>query len=89
MSPHRLTCPNVGAVQGAVEKSEGEDFAQEIVLHLHKEVPQDHTDTHQELKSNMKHKCSNSVKTLDSGISLKETNGVDCDYHLNRDFALT
>lgn len=49
-----LTCPNVRAVQRAVEQSEGEDFAKEIVLFLHKEVPQDHTDTNQKLKRNTK-----------------------------------
>lgn len=52
-----LTCPNVRAVQRAVEQSEGEDFAEEIVLFLHKEIPQDHTDTNQKLKRNTTQQC--------------------------------
>lgn len=45
-----LTSPNVCAVQRPIEQSEGENFADEIVLFLHQEVPQDHTDTHQKLE---------------------------------------
>ena len=50
MLPVTLTRPDVGAVQRAVQQSEGEDLADQVVVLFHQEVPQDHTDTHQELK---------------------------------------
>lgn len=52
---YNLTCPNVCAVQRPIEQSEGENFAEEIVLFFHQEVPQDHTDTHQELEKSTVH----------------------------------
>lgn len=45
-----LTCPNVSAVQWAIEQREGENFPDEIIFFLHQEVPENHTDTHQKLQ---------------------------------------